>query len=419
MGLLDFLFGKKDPVTRLRKAVASENWAEALTFRDDIDVESLGSNERLEIDKLFAVAGDSLARVNMEEAMACLRSGEINRADEHFELASRQVCSKELAKEISKARKAGRGKVEAKSAKTSDRPAPVVPQEEAVPLSTEGEGQFDAHIQLELILSSYPPEWVPRYEKLQGPLLKAFLIAHQGGYQEAVKAFNAVGKEDRDDIYYFELGALYARSRKNQLARKALQQALDINNGHMLALDTLVRLEMQANKTTAAEKVLMPVLDAHPGEPHAVGLWALVSAQKGDIDKCIELGREAIAAGNKDPELTVVLATLLERKEELKEAETLLRKLGPLEMGNVHLGELLLRQNRELDKLLELFKKAMAQDGENPRWKLRTAQTLLAKGWIKDAEPMLASLAELRDIPDVLKMEIAHTIKALQERQGK
>lgn len=413
MGLFDWLFGAKDPIARLRKAVADESWAEALTYRDEIGLDGLDETVKSEVAELLTTAGDRLAEVNLEEAQACRRLGDEARAEEHFELASKQACSKELAREISRVRKTAPRKVEAEI----DGPAPEKKAAKAEPAEEITGGMFEDHVELELILASYPEEWVPRYEALQGVILKAFLSSHQGKYQASVNLFNKVPKEDRNDIYYFELGALHARSRKNQLARKALQEALKINPGHFLAADTLVRLELNAGKTAAAEKILAPMLEDENIAYRAQGLMAMVQAQKGDMDKAIEMGRASVEEGNEDPELLVILATMLERKQEVGEAEALLRKLGPMEV-NVHLSELLLRQGRELDKLLDVFRTMINKSPEEPRWQLRMAQTYLAKGWGKQAKPMLDKLAEVREVPDALKMEIAYTIKAMQDAKG-
>jgi len=419
MGLFGRLFGAKPPLERLRQAVRQQAWAEALSYRDEIEPATLPPEEQQELTQLLTTAGDSLARVNLAEGIACASSGDHQRAEEHFTLAARQACSPALEKEIASARKQ-QPKPKSRRRTAAAATAGIAPPSSTVGEELEhtgGEGLYDPHIAIELIAGGYPEEWQPRYEQLQGLLLRAVLAAHEGHFQRSLGLFEQVPPAERDDIYWFELGALQARARHTKLARQALKEALALNPGHTLALDTMVRLELGANRPNEAEQILRPLMQQDPPSPTALGLMAFVAMQQGRHDRAIELARRSLEGGKQDPEVMLLLAQLLERQGQLGEAERLLVALGP-EESNLHLAEFHLRRGKHLHRIANLFRAALKQEPDNPRWLLRVAQCHLAMGWHSEAQPLLDRLAEERDLPEVLKLEVVEALKSLQSSKG-
>ena len=114
------------------------------------------------------------------------------------------------------------------------------------------------------------------------------------------------------------------------------------------------------------------------------------------------------------------MASLLEQAGEMKEAESILRRIpagGGCGGGggmSVPLAEFLLRQKRELGKVLDTFNAACRQDPQNPRWPLRAAQTYIARNWKKEGLDLLGKVVHDPSLDPQLKRE-AEQLLAVQK----
>ena len=99
MGFLKKLFGGGASVEGLRKAVEQKRFADAKVMADQL-LEQEALTGQAEVEQLHAVAGDGLARLNLDEALGFQRAGDSTRAEEHLDLAMAQVCGTELRREI-------------------------------------------------------------------------------------------------------------------------------------------------------------------------------------------------------------------------------------------------------------------------------------------------------------------------------
>jgi len=409
MSFLRKIFGGGDPLQRLRRTLEERRWADALAFGRGIDRSVLGPDACAELDTLLAAAGDGLARLNLTEGEACQRAGDASRAAEHFALAAEQACSADLRQHALNAADGMRPAVspapQASAAPgcsshvgctTSCGEQPATSPEN----KTDGHA-FDPHTRLELLLSSYPEAWAARYLALQGPLLEAFLLAHEERGDEALAAFQAAPEETRDDLFYFERGALRARLGHIPDATADLEKAIKLNPDHLLAMEALVQLEMATGNLAAAGSRLEQMLARRlaPGFCHA--MLAQIGARRGEGDKAVEHGLQALAAGHADTETLLLVAHLLEQGGRQGDAERVLMQLpgggcsgGPA----LPLAEFWLRHGKNLDKALEAFKGALRQEPSNPRWLLRVAEVYLARGWKKEGEHILCKLLADADL---------------------
>jgi len=168
MGLFSRLFSSKSDLPALRKAVSQQRYANALLIAEELNSTELSEEERNEFKTLTAQAGDSLAKINLDEGLYLLKDQQIERAMEHLQLAQQQAVSKELQQQAAQAMQ----QVDV------EQPIPVaaapdsscsscsscgpVDGSEAAPMADEDHPDFDA--QLELILTSYPEELASRYQ---------------------------------------------------------------------------------------------------------------------------------------------------------------------------------------------------------------------------------------------------------------
>lgn len=391
MSFLKKLFGGGPSLEGLRKAVAQERFADAKVMAEEMRAKDLPAAEMAEIDQLQSAAGDGLARLNLGEAVGFQRTGDAALAQEHFELALSQVCSEGLRREIEAARSA--------VPKTAEVAAPAKAHgggscascgpQVMEPLSSDDIEFPDHESQFELILTSYPPAIADRYRQKGEQFLQAFLLSHSGQDEAALPHWQQVPPNEHDDLYWFELGAAQARSGQGALGRKSLERALQLNPAMLPATEMLVQLFISLGETEEALQVLQRMLGKGENPAFCHVQLTLVRMQRKETELALGHARQAIAIGVLDGNFLQLTASLLEQAGELEEAEEVLRRMpagGGCGGGGMSLplAEFLLRQKRELGKVLDTFNAACQQDPQNPRWQLRVAQTYLARNWKKE-----------------------------------
>ncbi len=424
MTLLRNIFGKKSPLNPIKRSFRQNRWYEVLALGSTLDSQILEDEERTELEKLLIVSGDRLAELNLEEGEACLRAGDGEKALEHFALAVEQARSGELAGRAEEALKRMKSPAEADPKKTVPGGSSCSDFCSESPTGGNAEhptgtDDLDPSVRMDFILASYPPELQPRYRSAGKHFHEALQFIHNGEDVIAADLLGEIPENERDDLFHFELGALLGRLRSPEKGIPELEKALEANPDLWLALEALVRMEMTSGREDSAEKRLLSALSKGVGWEFCLGHLALVCARRGDLEKSLEYGLDAVENGVVDPDVLALTSTLLEKSGRLDEAEGLLGRLpsgsaGCAGMTNLNLAEFWLRNNRNLDRALESFKGAARNDTENPRWRLRIAQVYLAKGWKREGLSFLDNILsdpalhpELRDEGEALRNRLS------------
>lgn len=401
------LFGKKTLLERLRRAVAENRWADALRLGEDLDAASQSPADIEELQGLLSRAGDALARINFDEGLACLRIGETERGREHLELARSQVRDAKMLRDIENALA---GKIRATPASEatgvsscgSGHCAPSVSP--AAPLSEDME-DLDEASRFDLMLSSYPSDLAQRYGATSATFRHAFFAAHEGREKEARKLFESLPEMERDDLYFFELGSLFARTGEVKAARRDLAKALERNPAHALALEALITLELSENQLDKARSLAQRGVETGTAAAFCLGRLAYIHSRAGDFEQALSCVQDAMQAGPLEADIVLLAASLFERKGELGEAERLLATLGGGGCkggSSVYLAEFWLRHGRNLEKALDAFNNAARQEPDNPRWLLRIGETYVARGWKKDGLALMnKALNHPQLMPDI------------------
>lgn len=399
MGLFNRLFGSKDDLPALRKALAQHRFADARLIAQELDSAALSEDELSEFEQLRTEAGDRLARLNLDEGLGLKRSGDNVRALEHLQLAEEQAVSAGLLEEVRKELQAIGSEVVRPAAKkaslggscSSCGPAPT-----GEPLMAEESDLPDFASRIDLILASYPADMAERYRGKSLKFLEAFLVAHEEDEAAALKLLKKIPEEEKDDLYYFEVGSLMGRLGKVQDAVKYLKTVLDKNPDHLLAAETLILIQVSSNQGKEALARLEEMLAKGQDPAFCHAQLAQVRFQMKDFDNALPHAQQALAMGSADPQLMLIAAGLLERAGDVKNAEKLLARLPGGGCGggggNVYLAELWLRQNKNLAKALDSFNAACRQEPDNPRWQLRVAQTYIARKWDKQGLDLLSKV---------------------------
>ncbi|OEU74475.1 MAG: hypothetical protein BA874_06255 [Desulfuromonadales bacterium C00003068] len=398
MGLFSRFFSKPNDIAALRKAMTQQRYADALLILEELDQTELTTDECNEIQTLATTAGDTLAQVNLDEGLFLLRDDQRQRAVDHLQLAQQQAVSPQLQGRINETLNQLDSAEPITVAAASDcgSCSSCGPQVEGSPAPLDEADHPDFASQLDLILVSYPEALAERYQDKSVAFQQAFLLAHQGDEVAALKQFKQISDDERDDLYDFEVGSILGRQGSVVKACAALQSALKKNPSLLLAAETLVMLLMAQAKHNEAIVLIQQMLaqDQEPAFCHAQLASIYHLQQKNDL--ALEHGRKAISSGQTDPRIVLMTAMLLEGKGEIEEAEMLYSQLpsgGGCSGGiNLYLAEFLLRQRRELRKLIDVFNGACRNEPDNPRWQLRVAQTYLARGWDKQGLSLLKTV---------------------------
>jgi tetratricopeptide (TPR) repeat protein len=403
VNLFKKIFGSQPPLDRIRRALDSKCWAEALTIGQSLDRERLLPEEQEELGKLLTVAGDALAELNMAEGEACLRGGDRERAREHFTLAAAKAGDAELAHRAAQALAAAVPAAAAGGCCSSGCSTPAVPErEEDFP------EQLDPQTRFDLILASYPLEMAERYEHLGDRFREAFLLAHEGREGEALPSFDQIPSDERNDLFHFERGALLARMGRIKEGCRDLERAVELAPGNPLILETAVNLELAADRVDAAEKRVRGMIETGIALPFCHGRLALIMAHRGDMEGALRHGFDALSHGAADRDTILLIASILEKAGRLAETENLLARLSGGGCGgsvNIPLAEFRLRHGENLDKALDDFKGAAREEPGNPRWPMRIAQVYLRKGWKKEGRALLEKTLADPGLDPVLREE--------------
>ncbi len=411
MGFFGKIFGGGGAsVESLRKAIAQQRYADARLLAEQLTEQPLTEDEAAEVEKLQAVAGDGLAELNLNEALGFQCSGDFEQAAEHLRLALEQVYSAELREKISQALAASPeepvadekdgGFGSSSCASCSSQPQPLENSEDAM--------FGDDESQLELILTSYPDELAERYLTKGATFKSAFLLSHAGEDEQALPLWQQVASADQDDLYWFELGSLYARGGQLEDARTALEVALEKNPGLLFAIEALIPVLSASGDYSLAEQRLRQLLEQGIDPAFCYAELAQIYVQQRDFTAAADFTRQALNAGNRESGFIMLAAAVLEHVDALDETEAVLKMLPVAGCGggvSLPLAEFWLRQKHELGRILDTFNAACREEPDNPRWQLRVAQTYLARNWVKDGVKLLRKVVDDPRLSDEMAEE--------------
>ena len=410
MGILGKLFGNKPTIEKIQRALEQGSFAEALHLGEDLLAAGDKTNELS--DSLIA-ASDGLARLNLDEGIRSQQAGNPQLADEHLQLALSQARSAELVKDVE----------DVLAQRVSESPALAIDQVQletatgsacgsCAPPAREAEvpsGELlDLQSQIELIIASYPVDMRQRYLAQSDSFFKAFLLVHEGEDQQALPYWDEVPREERGELYLFELGCLHARLGNDAQGLTLLKQALDLDPGNPLIIDALLSLFLEKSDHSSAHELLQQQVDAGVQPAFCYARQCELHAAAQDSAAAFDFARKALNAGYAESGFFVLAAGLFEAAGQIEEAEQLLSGLsgGGCSGGiNLPLAEFLLRQNRELAKILDAFNGACRQEPDNPRWQLRVAQTYLARKWRKQGLELLQRVVSDPRLDENLRLE--------------
>jgi tetratricopeptide (TPR) repeat protein len=426
MSFLKKMFGKKDPVEEMRQLFSRQDWAGLLNAAKQLDRTEVEEALLAEIATWENQAGDTLAKVNLEEGAWAQKSGNLLRAREDYQLATEQARSAEIRKSAEEALAAlDRGELP-KEDVSEDNDGPAIHagcnsscSSDTGPEIDPQEMDLDEEARLELLLATMPADLANRYLTAGMEFRQAWLAVQDGEDKRAMELLTKVPNGERNALFLFERGALMIRAGQLKKARQDLQAALTVEPDLFPAFDALVEVLAATGRIDEMEKALKQNLAVERFVGYSWGRLAELHAQRRELGPALAAGLKALDEGITDPGLLSLCAQLLEQAERFDEAEALLLRMPSGGCGGgAHplLAEFWLRRGKDFDRALESFKGAMRQERDNPRWLLRISQVYLAKGWRKEASEQVQRLMTQGELPEELRAEINALADQLQQK---
>ncbi|MGM0415383.1 MAG: tetratricopeptide repeat protein, partial [Thermodesulfobacteriota bacterium] len=191
----------------------------------------------------------------------------------------------------------------------------------------------------------------------------------------------------------------------------ALYSALQQNPALELATEIMVSILIGLEEYQKAINFIQEMMAKNQSPPFCHAQLATVYYAQDDADSTLKHAIEAIEGGYTDQNIMLMAAMLHEAKGQFQEAEALYMRIPTPAKGcgaggmNLYLAEFLLRQKRDLRKVLDTFNNACRQEPDNPRWQLRVAQTYLGLGWDKRGQKLLRMVVRDPNLMEALRVE--------------
>ncbi len=412
MGFFSKLFGTKTSVESLQRAVEQKRYADAIFLADELGNHPLDDESAALVAQWRAKAGDGLARLNLLEARAKQASGETDEANDYFAMALQYAHSDDVKEEIAQTRQLPYEILSSRESDSGPGCSTCVSAGDNQP-DMDVLADVDDAIHFDLILTSYPESQRARYQHRGQYFIDAFLRSHEGNDFQANELFKKVNEADRDDLYWFEVGSLQARMGHLTEAKSSLEQSLQQNPQLFLAVEALVQVLLALGQADDARTFVEGNIPADSEDDFSSyhALLVNIHSQRHDWSAAVTHVRYCLQKGYSDPGFIALAAVVMEKVGDFAEAENLLKRL-PTGGGckgnqiNLSLAEFYLRHERELEKAFSSFNAAVKQDPENPRWRLRLAQTCFARKWHQDGLQLLQQLGDTPNLPAELEAEV-------------
>ena len=239
-------------------------------------------------------SSNRLAELNIAEAEAAIRSGNIIKGKEHLHL------SLELADDVSIREKAGMlleksGNIN-QSAGMEEKPHTghgCSSCSSAVSAGVVSSDPTAEHLtateQFQLLVNTLPGNLAQRYCQLGEKFASAYLLAHSENAAEALSAMKELLLSGENDIILYETALLYFRSGEPATCEKLLKRALEINSANPLCYLGLAQLYVDSKRYDEAVAILGIMLNNEALRDQALVMLGAVHTLQGNFDRAIEV----------------------------------------------------------------------------------------------------------------------------------
>lgn len=205
---------------------------------------------------------------------------------------------------------------------------------------------------------------------LEGRTLNAAILAVDNDMEKAIKEASEVLKADPAHADAVDLlFSIYEKQGQTDKAIEVLEKGVAANRKSILLRMNLVKLYASKNELTKAENLLKDVIELEPANLQNRTNLALFYARINQTDKAENTLREAVKADPKDAQRRILLADFLANRRGFEAAEKELVSAieeSPKENQLRFALAALYERTRQLDKMEDVYRKIISQDGTNP-----------------------------------------------------
>lgn len=289
---------RKDPAKCMEKGdkfLAAGRYADARVAFDDA-LEALDASDpssaglSAAIREKMAMAGNRLAEANIEEAEACIRGGDMHKAEDHLKL------SLELADDVTIREKTGKL---LSSLESAPQPATHVHSKncgggcsssschpsDSAEISEDGLSESD---RFELLVRPLPGDLPERYLGLGKEFAKGYLAAHDGDLGTAWVIFERLLAQGENDVLLYELSLLSHREGDRRRCEALLRRCLQLNEGNPLGNLGLVQFLAESNRFDEAIALLESMVERDILPEQAELFLGDLRQARGEHDAAIE-----------------------------------------------------------------------------------------------------------------------------------
>jgi len=239
-------------------------------------------------------ASNRLAELNIAEAEAAIRSGNIQKGAEHLRLSLeladdvsiREMAETLLERSVNFNQNAGaEGKAHGSHGCSSCSSA-ASPDTELQDPTAE---HLTAAEQFQLLVNTLPGDLAQRYCQLGEKFASAYLLAHTEKAAEALAIMKELLSSGENDIILYETALLYFRGGEPATCEKLLNRALEINSANPLCYLGLAQLYVDSQRYGEAVALLGTMRDREILPDQSLMMLGDVHTLQGDLDRAIEI----------------------------------------------------------------------------------------------------------------------------------
>jgi len=196
-----------------------------------------------------------------------------------------------------------------------------------------------------------------------------------------------------DPNILYTLGLVYYLREEYDKAEKYLKRAIKVSNDFVDAYELLLEIYLKQNRLKEAKKILKKLAKINPNDYTIYVYLANIEYTLGNLRKAIEYIKKAIDLNPKNSELYYYLAYYYDMLGNWDIAKKYLEKSIKLNPSNAdalnYLGYSLILRNENIDRGIELVKKALKLEPKNPAFLDSLGWGYLKKGNLEKAKMYL------------------------------
>ncbi len=326
------------------------------------------------ITEKFNSAGESLAAEHMDNARALAQAGDVDQAEELYELAlglamhenTRRKIEQELARTVSPP-----PQTQTRNPQESESRGPdFAPEEQIAAAEVDDEEMFS------VLCNALPRQVAEAYQSYGDSFARGYAALNRGDFDRAVSELTRAMAESqgRTTLIPLELATAYLHTEEHDMGRELLVSYIEENPSEIRAYQLLCEIYWEAGEVSRAGDLLASAPEQIRHSPSMLMLTGETRFQAGDLKGANEAFQEYADTHGSDEIVTRALAKTAEAAGQIEHARELYAQLmNQCTSCNTAIDPFIKRRFAELSyesgetsgKLLDLFFSLVREDPDN------------------------------------------------------